>query len=206
MLQSYVEHILQLPSDLDLHWTSRRTRGVPGRSDTQRRGEFRSDAAASQKQQCWHIFYVTQHHYCAEITRLSSLAQVVSCKSVSQKYINLAEQTICKQQQERNKKICNINGWQSMWPDLQFQQYVQYIGPTGMLDNAELDVLSWLLNNIFQYQKSDYLHLHQSRDRPKFVFIVGVENDCFWWLWPFSFSAKSVICHFHFSCFWPKKH
>jgi len=41
----------QLPSDLDLHWTSRRVRGVPGRSDTQRRGEFRSDAAALQKLQ-----------------------------------------------------------------------------------------------------------------------------------------------------------
>jgi len=37
----------QLPSDLDLlHCTSCRVRGVPGRSDTKRRGEFRSDAAA----------------------------------------------------------------------------------------------------------------------------------------------------------------
>ena len=66
MLQSYVEHILQLPSDLDLHWTSRRTRGVPGRSDTQRRGEFRSDAAASQQIMLTYILCHTASLLCRD--------------------------------------------------------------------------------------------------------------------------------------------
>ena len=58
----------QLPSDLDLHWTSRRVRGVPGRSDTHRRGEFRSDAAALQKSPQY--IYCTITHS-AEIIRSS---------------------------------------------------------------------------------------------------------------------------------------
>jgi len=98
---------------------------------------------------------------------------------------------MCQSEVHKFSRANNMQATGKEQEDLQHQRLTKYvarpaisticpyIGPTGTSDNAELDVLSWLLNNIFQYQKSDYLHLHQSRDRPKFVFVVGVENDCF---------------------------
>jgi len=42
------------------------------------------------------------------------------------------------------------------------------------------------------------MRMVRCRDRPKFVFVFGAENDYFWWFRLFSFSAKSIFFIFVF--------
>jgi hypothetical protein len=47
-------------------------------------------------------------------------------------------------------------------------------------------------------------NMYTNRDRPKFVFVFGAENDDFGWFRPFSFSAETVFIVFFFFRFRPK--